>query len=233
MSEKVIYSEILEELKEKNEPGSFVHEPEPAYTAHLYTVEDYRALPEEERCELIDGSLYRMEAPLIIHQSILRELTIRFALYIREKGGACEVFFAPCDVQLDMDQYTMVQPDLFIICDREKKKLKNIYGAPDFVLEILSPSTWEKDLQLKLRKYRLAGVREYWCVDPERRRVYVFWFEQSKKAEKMRENEKNLGVTILSEEENPTVYDEEEDIPVGIYQGDLRIRMKEIFANLG
>lgn len=203
-----------------------------AYAGKRYTVEDYRALPDDERYELIDGEFFRMEAPLSNHQAVLSELYIQIALYIRKQGGPCKVYFAPFDVQLDMDEFTMVQPDLFILCDMDKFTRRCIYGAPDFVLEILSKSTKKKDLNLKLRKYRLAGVREYWAVDIEKKLVYVFRFDQSEEAVRTREKEKRFGVTLLLEDEEPEIYCEEDVIPVGIYDGNLKIDMKEIFAEM-
>lgn len=222
------YKELLEQETQE----SYVREPMPAYDQKKYTLEDYYALPEDERYELIDGELFRMDAPSLNHQLALSAIFLRIGNYIEKRKGPCMVCFAPCDVQLDCDQYTMVQPDLFILCDRSKSRIKNIFGAPDFVLEILSPSTRQKDLKLKLRKYRQAGVKEYWCVDTENRLVYVFRFEQSEEAVRKREKEKELGVTFFKEDEIPIIYHEEDEIPVGIYDGDLKINMKEVFARL-
>lgn len=211
---------------------SGVREALPVYKGKRYTVEDYRALPDDERYELIDGELIRMDAPSVNHQVALSALYFRIALYIEQNKGPCEVYFAPCDVQLDMDQFTMLQPDLFIICDEDKYTKRCIYGAPDFVLEILSPSTEKKDLNLKLRKYRLAGVKEYWAVDIEKRLVYVFRFKQNDEAIQVRAKEKRFGVTLLEEDEEPVIYTGKDVIPVGIYNGELKIDMGEIFAKL-
>ena len=89
------------------------------------------------------------------------------------------VCIAPQDVQLDKDQYTMLQPDVFVVCDRDKIQVRSLYGAPDFAIEILSPSTRWKDLTLKLNKYKKAGVREYWIIDPEDEEVVVYFFEKN------------------------------------------------------
>lgn len=142
-----------------------------------YTIEDYYALPEDVRVELIDGVIYDMGAPYTIHQEIAFEVARQLANQIRGKGGRRKVFISPIDVQLDCDDKTMVQPDVLILCDLSKQQKKVIYGAPDFVLEVLSPSTRKKDLTIKHRKYLNAGVREYWIMDPKERRLITYDFE--------------------------------------------------------
>lgn len=141
-----------------------------------YTLDDYYALPDERRVELIDGTFYDMSAPAVIHQKILGELYILFRECADAHDGQCEVFLSPCDVRLDMDNKTMVQPDLLVICHDYDLDAKRFEGAPDLVLEILSPSTRSKDMLLKLYKYQNAGVREYWIVDPDHERVLVYDF---------------------------------------------------------
>ena len=142
-----------------------------------YTLEDYYALPDERRVELIDGVFYDMSAPAVIHQKILGELHILFRECMDKHEGKCEVYLSPCDVRLDRDNRTMVQPDLLVICEEYDIRAKNIDGAPDLTLEILSPSTRSKDMLLKLHKYANAGVREYWIVDPEQKTVLVYDLE--------------------------------------------------------
>ena len=141
-----------------------------------YTLDDYYALPDERKVELIDGTFYDMSAPAVIHQKILGELYILFRECADAHDGQCEVFLSPCDVRLDMDNKTMVQPDLLVICHDYDLDAKRFEGAPDLVLEILSPSTRSKDMLLKLYKYQNAGVREYWIVDPDHERVLVYDF---------------------------------------------------------
>ena len=92
--------------------------------------------------------------------------------------GECEVYLSPCDVRLDMDNRTMVQPDLLVICRGYDLGAKCFDGAPDLVLEILSPSTRSKDMLLKLYKYQNAGVKEYWIIDPEHDTVLVYDFRE-------------------------------------------------------
>ena len=141
-----------------------------------YTLEDYRALPDWPRYELIDGELIIMEAPTTKHQRILQRLSMVFGTEVL-KHPECEVFFAPVDVQINCDDKNNLQPDLLVVCDKDKVHEDCIYGAPDFVLEVTSPSSTHKDMVIKLDKYRSAGVREYWVVDPKKRVVITYLFE--------------------------------------------------------
>ena len=143
-----------------------------------YTLDDYYALPDERRVELIDGVFYDMSAPAVIHQKILGELYLLFRECTDAHEGECEVYLAPCDVRLDMDNKTIVQPDLLVICKEYDLGAKRFEGAPDLVLEILSPSTRSKDMLLKLYKYQNAGVKEYWIVDPDHETVLVYDFRE-------------------------------------------------------
>lgn len=144
----------------------------------LFTLKDYYALPEDQRAELIDGVLYNMTAPSLAHQTVALQIAHQFLLCMDafEKQG-CEVFVSPVDVQLDRDERTMVEPDVVVLCDMEKAIKRCIYGAPDFVLEVLSPTTRRKDMLIKLNKYWNAGCREYWIVDPEQFTVTVYDFD--------------------------------------------------------
>ena len=144
-----------------------------------YTLEDYYALPDERRVELIDGEIFDMAAPSMEHQLILGELYLQFRACADAHGGGCRVLLAPCDVQLDNDDKTMVQPDLFVLCRKVELPGRCVPGAPDLTLEILSDSTRSKDMLLKAYKYKNAGIREYWIVDPKRREVFVYDFENN------------------------------------------------------
>ena len=178
------------------------------------TIDDYYALPDDERVELIDGKFYAMSGPTVNHQAWLLELVMTMAQYIESKKGPCKVYMAPCDVRLDRDNYTMVQPDLMICCKRDQITYKRIEGAPDFVLEVMSPGSAYLDQHKKVQKYRDAGVREYWIVNPGKESITVYRFEE--KAE-------------------PQHYTFDETVPVGIYNGDCRIdfaAMKEKLAYL-
>lgn len=142
------------------------------------TVADMEALPEGTMVELIDGVIYDMAAPTVVHQRLVSFLTRKIGNYIDGKNGACEVFPSPFDVQLDKDDYTLVQPDVSVICDRTKlDNGKRCIGAPDWIIEIVSPSTGTIDYSIKLDKYRTAGVREYWIIDPAAERILIYYFE--------------------------------------------------------
>ena len=141
-----------------------------------YTVEDYFNLPNDQRAELIDGNFYDMATPTTIHQAIAGLVYARILTFIEGKGGSCMPFMSPIGVQLDRDKKTIVEPDVVILCDLKKFRRRVIFGAPDFVLEVLSPSTRRKDLTLKLYKYSNAGVREYWIIDPYKSSLLVYDF---------------------------------------------------------
>ncbi len=141
-----------------------------------YSIDDYLALPDDKRVELIDGYFYDMAGPKIRHQQIIGELLVQLTLQICSKGGSCQVFMSPTDVNLCEDQKTVVQPDLQIVCDPSKITEERVVGAPDFVLEVISPSTGFKDYTIKMHKYQEAGVREYWIVDPMKKRLLIFYF---------------------------------------------------------
>ncbi|MCM1570027.1 MAG: Uma2 family endonuclease [Roseburia sp.] len=149
-----------------------------AEEASGYTLRDYYELPEERRVELIDGEFYDMSAPSLIHQDVGGELYRQISNFIRQNQGDCKVFLSPVDVQLDRDDRTMLEPDLVLLCDRSKIIRRCVYGAPDFVVEILSPDSKRRDAIIKLRKYQEAGVREYWMIDPDKLRLIIYRFEE-------------------------------------------------------
>lgn len=143
----------------------------------LYTIEDIYALPEGKRAELIDGQIYYMAPPSTKHQRISNYISTEINLFIRMKGGKCEVFSAPFAVYLDESANTYVEPDISVICDPDKLNDKGCKGAPDWIIEIVSPASKKMDYLTKLFKYRTAGVREYWIVDPEKNLLIVYNFE--------------------------------------------------------
>lgn len=136
--------------------SSTVHETVAPYLTKKqgeYTIEDCDRLPEDVRTELIDGVLYYMSAPTIAHQAIAGYIYSHLFNHIRSNVGQCLPMIAPLDVELDRDNKTRVQPDVLIVCDRSKIINRCVYGAPDFILEVLSPSTKRKDMTIKLNKY--------------------------------------------------------------------------------
>lgn len=143
-----------------------------------YTLEDYYTQPDDRRVELIDGKFFEMEAPTFVHQHLISMLQYPMITYIQKKKGQCIPMQSPVDVRLDCDDRTMVQPDLIVICDRDKIRRWGIDGAPDFVLEVLSDSSKRKDCILKLQKYACAGVREYWIIDPFKKTLITYDFSE-------------------------------------------------------
>jgi len=140
-----------------------------------YTYADYALLDDDKRYEVIDGVIYLMSpAPTEAHQDIGGEIFRQLANFLF--GKPCKVFISPFDVCLNAagdDDVTVVQPDILVVCDRTKLDGKRCNGAPDFVIEILSPSSAARDTMLKFHKYMHAGVREYWIVDPKGKIVQV------------------------------------------------------------
>lgn len=141
-----------------------------------FTIDDLLTTPEGVRMELIDGFLYSMASPTSIHQAIVSRVYLQIATAIDEYGGDCTVFGTPVDTKIDPEyDKDSFEPDLSIVCD--KSKLMNdrhiVIGAPDFVMEVLSPSTMARDRVQKYHKYLSAGVREYWIVDPFTQEIMV------------------------------------------------------------
>ena len=146
--------------------------------AKIYTEEDYYNLPEDVRAELIDGQFYYHATPSRIHQEILVELLGTIREYIKSKNGLCRVYPAPFAVKLREDRDTIVEPDISVICDRSKLTDRGCSGAPDWIIEIVSPSNSSHDYVRRLNLYADAGVREYWIVDPDNESVFVYYFDQ-------------------------------------------------------
>jgi len=156
---------------------------EPEYR---FTYRQYKTWPDTERWELIDGHAWSLSpAPLPRHQDLLGKLYLEFGNFLRDKE--CKVFLTPFDVLIPKAEEpedevdTVVQPDLLVFCDRSRITERGSRGAPDLVLEILSPSTAKKDLNDKFRLYERSGVREYWVVDPGNRSILVYRREEGGK----------------------------------------------------
>ena len=151
----------------------------PALQPHpeIFSLEQYEALSEDKRVEIFEGVVYDMASPSQIHQSISMQLSTVINNYILCKKGPCSIFSAPFDVKLSDKPLTIVQPDIMVICDKDKLDGKRCNGAPDFIIEIVSPGNPSDDYVRKLYYYKNAGVREYWIVDPRRKTVTVNYFE--------------------------------------------------------
>ena len=163
----------------------------------IYTLDDIYALLEGERAELIDGKIYYIAPPNTRHQTLVMDLSYQIKDYIKRNNGECNVFPAPFAVFLNENDQNYVEPDISVICDKNKIMDKGCNGVPDWVIEIVSPSSKQMDYFKKLFKYGTAGVREYWVVDPERELVTVYNFEKDSMEE----------------------YSFDADIPVGICEG--------------
>ncbi len=191
---------------------SFQYDTSPKDLRH--TLDDYYALPDDRRAELIDGLFYDLAAPSTLHQLILMHLSHIFYDCAKQHDMPCEVFVSPFDVRLDRDDYTIVQPDILILCEAlSNLNDRRLEGPPDLAVEILSSSTRSKDMILKLYKYEKAGVREYWIVDPKNSTVTVHYFEDQ-------------------ENYNPKRYTFEDRIPVEITHGDCFIDFSQIQEKL-
>lgn len=173
---------------------------------HIYTIEDIYALPEGQRAELIDGGFYMMAPPSTTHQRIVFSLGWMIGDHIKKNGGSCEVFPAPFAVFLEDTDTTYVEPDLSVICDTDKIDDKGCHGAPDWIIEVVSPSSKKLDYYTKLSKYQETGVKEYWIVDPLKEVVIVY---------------------NLSEMDIPYIYHFSDKIKVHIYE-DMEIDFSQV-----
>lgn len=160
------------------------------------TVDDICNLPDGQRAELIDGTVYDMASPSWKHQRLITFLTFEIENHIRNNDGKCEVLPAPFAVFLNNDK-DYLEPDISVICDPSRLDDEGCHGAPDWVVEIVSPSTSSRDYMVKLFKYKNTGVREYWIVDPSSKVITVYNFEN----------------------DNVRQYKFGDDVPAGIYEG--------------
>ena len=185
---------------------------EPVQKEKRYTFADYMTWTREERYELIDGAEYLMSpGPTWRHQSISERISRRIGNFL--EGKPCLLFYAPFDVRLNADagDDTVVQPDISVVCDRSKLDDHGCVGAPDLVIEILSPSTERHDRLVKFNVYLRAGVREYWVVDQEYNTVSVHILDN--------------GRYVTS------VYGNTDHLPVHVLPG-CEINLNEVFAEL-
>lgn len=166
-----------------DESYSKVEEPDSSIT---YTYADYLKWQFEERLELFRGKIFKLSAPNTRHQDISRNILVPFAMFLKKMP--CKVFAAPFDVRLpvknrkkDNEVTTVVQPDICVICDEAKLDSRGCCGAPDLVVEILSPGNSKKEIRLKHELYEEAGVKEYWIVNPEEENIVVFVLNNERK----------------------------------------------------
>lgn len=177
-----------------------------------YTYSDYLKWQFDEYVELIKGKIFKMSpSPSASHQKVSRNLVVKFGTFLDRKK--CQVFHAPFDVRLkrkEEDQiYTVVQPDLCVICDPSKIDEKGCFGAPDLIIEILSPATSRKDVRDKFELYQESGVLEYWVVEPLDKLVDVFVLKEGQ-------------YTLVKK------YVVDDLVPVNVLSG-LTVDLKEVF----
>lgn len=172
----------------------------------FYTAEDYWNLPDGERAELIDGQLYAMAPPSFVHQKLVSEISYQFNHYIKSHNGGCEVIPAPFAVNLDADDLNWVEPDISVICDSSKLTVRGCSGAPDLIVEIVSPSSQWHDCMRKLLLYQRSNIREYWIVNPITEITMVYDFSHN----------------------TFNVYPFPDPVPAGIFEQQLMIRISEL-----
>ena len=196
-------------------------EPDAVYInpSKRYSYADYLTWTDDTRRELIDGIVYVLSAPSRFHAEISGSIWEKFRAFIKKRKGDCKVYFAPFDVRFpnngETDNkkiYTVVQPDICVICDPSKLDAKGCIGAPDLIVEVQSMSTAKKDMREKFDLYEKFGVKEYWIVFPDKA-ITVF---------KLGKNGKY---------DQGTAYQFEGKVPVGIFKG-LKIDLEELFQDI-
>ena len=143
-----------------------------------YTFADALSWEQGQHIEIIHGEVFLMATPSRIHQTILMELSGTIRDYLKSKSGPCRVYPAPFAVKLRENRKTIVEPDISVICDKNKLTDRGCTGAPDWIIEIVSPSNSSHDYIRKLNLYADASVREYWIVDPVSKKIFVYYLEQ-------------------------------------------------------
>ena len=172
------------------------------------TVQDYYRLDDDRRVELINGVFYDMATPSVEHQLIVTQIWNAFYNYIQKNKGKCIPIVAPFDVQVKGDNYNIVEPDVMIICDKNKIQGNKVFGKPDLVVEVVSKTSAAHDRIRKLNIYFEAGVREYWIVDPIQNEIIVYEF--------------------TGEEYTKKEYSISSTVPVGIYDGKCKVDFGKI-----
>ena len=172
----------------------------------MYTFEDILALPEGERAELIDGEMFMMASPGRRHEDAVFWFSGRIFDYIQGKKGKCRAYSSSFAVFPKKDDKNYVEPDITVVCDREKLDERGCNGAPEWVIEIVSPSSVKMDYERKRKLYQESGVEEYWIVDPEKEQVSVYRFQENDQVK---------------------VYSFRETVKVGIYE-DFKLDFEEL-----
>lgn len=178
-----------------------------------YTYAHLLKMRDNKRYEIIDGKLYLMSAPSVLHQLIITELTVQIGNYLKDKK--CKVFISPIDVRLsgnisNNEEQNVVQPDIMIVCDNKKIAEKSIIGAPEMIIEILSPNNKKMDIFYKFHLYQKYKVQEYWMIDLQEKLVYVYLLNRE-------------GIYTL-----PKIYEITEEIKVNTLEK-LTISLKEFY----
>ena len=183
-----------------------------------YTYADYLTWADDKRREIINGFVHLMAGPTEFHARITSSINTLMGMMIRSQKGKCRVYHAPFDVRLPVNDsgdddkiYDVVQPDICVVCDLSKLDEKGCMGAPDLIVEVLSPSTQKHDWNRKLNLYEKTGVREYWIVDPKARTVNVLLLQSDGRYD------------------DGTVYECGQEVPVFIFEG-LKIDLNELFS---
>ena len=175
-----------------------------------YTIEDYDDIPEGQYAELYEGRIIMFQSPSLQHQDIVLDIGMMLRDYVDMNGGQCRTYVAPIDCRLD--DKTVFIPDVAVVCDKNKTNNgKRIIGAPDFVVEVISESTKNKDYGFKVIEYKKHGVREYWVVDYNRKTIAIYDFEH----------------------DGFKLYGMKDQVPVAIFNGDLKIDFSKISNRLG
>jgi Uma2 family endonuclease len=209
--------------EEESNPPLIAREPPTEYgvrSSIRYTYADYLSWMDDKRREIINGVVYDLfGAPTRFHSKISTNLSALFRWFVRKRKGKCEIYHAPFDVRIprngeraDNKIYTVVQPDICVVCDPDKLDDRGCIGAPDLIVEVQSPSTAKKDLKEKFDLYESAGVKEYWVVFPKEKAVTVFLLQYD------------------GQYDEGTTYEYDAQVPVSIFKG-LKIDLKELFED--
>lgn len=176
-----------------------------------YTYEDYMALPDDYQVEMIYGVFYDLTSPKFLHQMIQSELVYQLITGIRRDGMDCEVV-SDMDTRVEKDDKTIVRPDVAVICHPDSSRFREgrIWGAPDLVIEIISPSSRSRDMNQKLKLYRDAGVREYWIIDPRDKIIYQI---------------------VYDDKEVLRIHSLDETVAVGISEGKIKINLERVVSH--